>query len=94
MPRFALVLALALAAISSVACTASSEPDAQGDGEEVTKSEDPLANTTPTGTLTCNRWKGDHCITLGNWCNRQGRDLKCDLQGNCTCAPAAVFSPY
>ena len=91
MKRLVLVLTLALASISSVACTASSEPEEQSGGEEVQKSEDPLANTTTT--LTCNRWRNGGCATLQTWCNNRGRDLKCDLDGNCYCAPAAVLSP-
>lgn len=91
MKRLALVLALALASISSVACTASSEPEEQGDAEEAQKSEDALQNTATV--LTCNRWRNGGCATLQTWCNNRGRELRCDFNGNCYCAPAAVFSP-
>jgi hypothetical protein len=80
MNRLGIVLALALASVSSVACTASDE----GPDEEVGQSEDKL-NVQVGGGLTCHRFPTDTCISVGTYCRNHGGQLWCDLYGNCTC---------
>ena len=85
MNRLGIVLALALASIGSVACTASSEEgedpapsaaEAQGQEEHLGQSQE---------KLSCHRFPKDSCVTLGSYCERHGGQLWCDLQGFCTC---------
>ena len=87
MNRLGIVLALALASVGSVACTASSEEgqeqtppseegQAQGQEEHLGQSQE---------KLSCHRFPTDSCVTLGSYCERHGGQLWCDLQGFCTC---------
>jgi hypothetical protein len=87
MNRLGIVLALALASVSSVACTASSE-EPQGDAETAS-SEAPQGQEEHLGQsqekLSCHRFPKDTCVTVGSYCERHGGQLWCDLYGNCTC---------
>jgi hypothetical protein len=80
MNRLGIVLALALASVSSVACTASSDDEQ----EDVGQTEDKLLRA-PTSSLTCHRFPEDTCISAGTYCRNHGGQLWCDLSGFCTC---------
>ncbi|HSO36412.1 MAG TPA: hypothetical protein VLT33_27995 [Labilithrix sp.] len=87
MNRLYIVLALALASLSSVACTASSE-EPQGE-EQTASSEEAQGQEEHLGQsqekLSCHRFPKDTCVTVGSYCERHGGQLWCDLYGNCTC---------
>ena len=77
MKRFGIALGLALtvASLASIGCTASST-DEEVETEEVKKSE---------GKLSCNRSAGG-CTTLERYCANTGRTMYCTLDGRCWCA--------
>ena len=90
MNRLGIVVALALASVSSIACTASSEDEQTASSEETKGSKE--AKDEHVGqtaeALSCQRFPRDTCVTLQTYCNNHGGQLWCDLQGNCTCVYA------
>ncbi len=82
MKRLAILLALALASLSTVACTA----DAGDEGTE----EETEAVEKSAAALSCSPRNGG-CITLERYCQRTGGTMYCRLGGDCWCA-RSVYS--
>jgi hypothetical protein len=86
MNRLAIVLTLALASLTTVACTASSEEGQDGQGTQAQDVAPPEENVQSTQqALSCHRFPTDTCVSVGTYCRNHGGQLWCDLYGNCVC---------
>lgn len=90
MKTLGIVLALVVASLGSIGCTASSD-DGQ---EEAAQTEDELRVGGGSTSLTCHRFPTDTCVSVGTYCRNHGGQLVCDLYGNCTCVYPALGRAY
>lgn len=83
MNRLRIALTLAVASLTTVACTASSEEGQDEQDSQVAQPEDNVQSTQQA--LSCHRFPTDTCVSVGTYCRNHGGQLWCDLYGNCVC---------